>query len=266
MDRVRREAVAGHRRGVEHVAQAVDAHGEACLGEAIGIVAAVEAHVVELPIRAGARLGGDDARVLVGLGQAFVHRHVQDREAVVGKHARQLRHRAPLVLDVLQHVDTEYHVEAAVREAEPRDVLLPHRRAGLDIDAEVIDVRKGSEQRLHRGLRREVQQTQPARPPGEQTLEVEVVAAVARLRDAAGALGVLVHAAVAAGEIEELAPLPAAAVALDAPARGEAPIVGSDPVAQSPEPDERPEIQGVRIVCHTVRSKARIGWQARDAW
>jgi hypothetical protein len=84
--------------------------------------------VVVLPKSSLPFRGGGDARILVRIVQAGIHRALEDRPASGTEYALELAHSAAIVIDVFEHVIAKHDVERLVIE---RNRLNVHLDAGF---------------------------------------------------------------------------------------------------------------------------------------
>jgi hypothetical protein len=76
------------------------------------------------------------------VGACRVDRRLEDRPAIGRQHARELAHRGAIVGHVLEHVQAQDGVEAAVAEREARDVHARVRARRIEVDGEIAELRE----------------------------------------------------------------------------------------------------------------------------
>lgn len=107
-----------------------------------------------LPLR-----GVGDRRVLVSRLALRVDRREHDAPSARPHHAVHFAHRAAVVVDMLENMVAEYHVELAVGKRNPLNVHLDLRQRGLQIGRHVIERRQLLETLQETTLGRDMQQT-----------------------------------------------------------------------------------------------------------
>jgi hypothetical protein len=111
--------------------------------------------------------------ILERLAAVPVDRAHQQRSSSRSQHTEQLGDRTAIVRNVLEDVTAQDEVEALIVEGQIRDVGLGHRERGVEVRADVIDIRKRAEVLLKEAFRREVQQPETAAADVELVLKVE---------------------------------------------------------------------------------------------
>lgn len=110
---------------------------EANRAELIGVVAAVEAKMIVLPVVLFAQLGRIDGWIFERFRVAVVYRNLEDAPSAGLHHPKKLAHGLPIVGDVLQDVVAHDDIKRIVGEG---DVLNVHLHIGPGRDEVAGDV------------------------------------------------------------------------------------------------------------------------------